>query len=43
MIRDICAFLATSLFIASMMAALPAFVAVFHDQQTAIVAASERN
>lgn len=42
MIRDITSFLALAFFMLSMTVALPAFVAVFHDQQTAIVAASER-
>jgi hypothetical protein len=43
MIRDIVSFIVVNLFIASLMAALPAFVAIIHDHQPAIVAASERN
>ena len=42
MIRDIASFIIMSVFMASMFVALPAFVAVFHDQNSAMVAASER-
>jgi hypothetical protein len=43
MLRDLASFLAMAFFVVAMFVALPAFVAIFHDQQTAIVAASERN